>query len=205
MSKKELTIFVCAALLPALLLCTVFVWEMTGHASLLVKDFTADADGTVYLLTENQVRILSADHSLTSFRPGVQALEYIETDGETISLFFGDRVARYDHEGHELARGPVEEHPDWYLIAKKPVTRGDTTYSFRSLFGFYRIIKQTGSETVVWYRIPTGDALLRVMLLAACLLLFAAGLGFPLYFLKNKRFTKDGRILPKPNRGTEST
>lgn len=204
MSNKELSFFVCFIILTVLLFCTVFVLEATGHASMLVKDFSVDADGTICLLTENQVRILSSDQTVTVFRPAIRAQEHIETDGNTITLFYGDRFVCFDYKGHELSRGPVEEHPDWYMIAKKPVSHGDAAYSYHSLFGFYRIVKQSGGEAAVCYRIPTGDALLRVMMVVACLLLFTGGLGFPLYFLKNKRFAKDGRILPKQDPANKS-
>lgn len=201
MTKKEITIFaICLNLIIAFQSIPIFATAV-GTASISAQAYTVDENDTVYLIANRQIRVSSPDGTVSTFRSPLNSADAIDVVGKCFRVFAGKSYVMMDNNGAVIERGRLD---DWVATDKRvPVKEGNSTYHFRSIFGFYRITKETEGNESVRYRMPVTDMVLRLMRIIGMLAFVVFCGGVPLYLFKHNRFARDGTILPPSARDTK--
>jgi len=198
-TKKEIIVIAVCAVLIVILMFLPLLIAYAGTAAVGAQAFTADENSSVYLAAGRQIRVISPDNTVMSFRAPLNGVTAIETDGQTIRVFSGRSFAVVDKSGSVVERGRLDdrEAPE----KQSTVIQGGVTYRYKSVLGFYRITQETAGKETVRYRMPLTDVILRLIGIAGILLFAPFCAGVPLYFMIHKRVAKDGTILPPQAQG----
>ena len=193
MTKKEIVFLAVFANLMALLLFLPLLTADAGLTSLHLQAYDVDENDTLYLLANQQIRIVLSDGKVNKFRSPLSRPDAIDVDGQFIYIYSGNKYAQMNISGEVIERGSSVEKSETKI--RRPVRKGDSVYQYRSILGFYKITKETNGIKTDRYLMPASDAVIRAIQMIGIVIFVAFCIGFPLYFLTRKRFAKDGTIL----------
>ena len=194
MTKKEIEFFAVFVNLIILLLFLPLLTADAGLTALRMQAYTVDENDYVYLLANQQIRIVSPDGKVNMFRSPLNLPDDIDVDGRFIRIYSGNKYMLVNISGTVIEQGSLDKKIE--MNKREPIKSGDSIYLCHSFLGFYRITKETGGKTVVRYQMPVADIVLRVIHIIGMISFAAICAGTPLYFTVQKRFAKDGSILP---------
>ena len=195
MTKKEIVFFAIFVNLMAVLLFLPLLTADAGLTALHMQAYTVDENDNVYVLANQQIRIVSSDGKVIMFRSPLSRPDAIDIDGQFIYISSGNKYAQINTSGEVIERGSLDEKTEKSI--RQPVIKGDSVYQYRSILGFYKITKETKGITAVRYQMPTSDAVVRAIQMIGIVSFLAFCIGFPLHFLRHNRFAKDGTIISR--------